>query len=85
MFNIKSDDQKSAIFSSSTYKEFGFGYDIVIGEKKDVNRDNYSSFSNFGNCYTLPTGMIYDSPEAKSFLAGSEEFGVKEFEVFQVI
>jgi hypothetical protein len=41
-----------------------------------------SSCSNLGNTYELPAGIVYGSNEAKSYLAGSHNFKLKELEVF---
>ena len=41
-----------------------------------------SSCSNLGTSYELPAGIVYGSDEAKSYLAGSYNFKLKELEVF---
>jgi BTB/POZ domain-containing protein KCTD9 len=41
-----------------------------------------SSYSNLGVRYELPAGIVYGSNEAKSYLAGSYKFKLKELEVF---
>ena len=41
-----------------------------------------NSYSNLGHTYELPAGIVYGSDEAKSYLAGSEYFKLKELEVF---
>jgi BTB/POZ domain-containing protein KCTD9 len=41
-----------------------------------------SSYSNLGDTYELPAGIVYGSDEAKSYLAGSYKFKLKELEMF---
>ena len=71
-----------------TQAAIGFGespafnhYDILLADNCDVDK---LSHSNFGFTYVLPDDLEYDSDEAKKYLAGSEYFGVKDFEVFKV-
>jgi hypothetical protein len=54
----------------------------VIFEGGHRRSDNYSDL---GYAYELPSGgMKCGSSEARSYLAGSHRFKVKELEVFQV-
>ncbi len=57
-------------------------WDLYIAS--DCN-ENISSISDFGACYNLPVGMKFKSEGAQTYLAGSQNFKVKELEVFQVI
>ena len=72
---------------------FGSGPDLYISDNSNIN---YSSESNLGNSYNI-SGVSYkdpdpnndlmiplDSERAKSYLAGSEKFKVKEMFVFKV-
>ena len=64
----------------SLTSSFGGGWDLAIHDDAKPN----DTHSNFGNSYELPQGMIYGSDEARSYLAGSNKFQVKEFEVYSV-
>ena len=58
------------------------GCDLAISNDCNINN---SSFSHLGSCYELPNGLTYASDESKSYLAGSHNFSVSEFEVFILI
>ena len=58
---------------------FGGGYDLSLSNRCN---ENTLSKSYFGCFYQLPEMMQVGTPEAKSYLAGSYNFKVKEFEVF---
>jgi hypothetical protein len=60
---------------------YGAGCDIVITEKCNQNRNN---FSDLGGTYEAPKGMKAGSKEAREFLAGEYKFRVREIEVFKV-
>lgn len=47
------------------------GHDLIIMSKAN---ENTRSYSYLGNSYKLPAGIIKDSPEAYSYLAGSQFF-----------
>jgi len=55
------------------------GYDLWIEIIANNQSDNSS---NLGRTYQLPEGIKYNSELAKSFLAGSYRFKVKQLEVF---
>jgi hypothetical protein len=59
---------------------FGGSADLAIFNDKRL----YANYSKFGYSYELPQGMLYDSDEANSYLAGLNKFRVKEFEVYSV-
>jgi hypothetical protein len=40
--------------------------------------------SSLGNTFSLPDGIEYDSQKAKSYLAGSQWFSLKDVEVYRV-
>ena len=63
---------------------FGKGND---SNGRDISISNYAnrgstSFSDFGNAYTLPGGYVAESNEARCLLAGSFNFTPTEVEVF---
>lgn len=53
---------------------------MTIYAGKSLNR----SYSKLGESYELPQGLEKGSDEAKSYLAGSQIFRVKQLEVFTV-
>ena len=59
----------------------GHSPDLRITSMSNWNSD---SFSKFGWTFSLPQDLKYNSKEAKSYLAGSYYFKVKEIEVYQV-
>lgn len=54
--------------------------DIFISDNSNTN--NFSD-SNFGNAYTLPSGVTYNTAQARNLLPGSWKFQTSEIEVFQ--
>jgi len=69
-----------AMYCLSTYgPTFGGGFDLYICS--EANKYSYS-YSNIGNTYKAPLGTSYGKPNAKNFLAGSDNFILKELEVF---
>ena len=46
---------------------------------------NSISFSNLGYTYELPDGILLETEESKSYLAGSFKFKVLEIEVFKIL
>lgn len=69
------------MFVFGSQNSFGAGCDIVITEKCNQNKNN---FSDLGGTYSLPEGYKHGSVEARSFLAGEYKFRVREIEVFKV-
>ena len=58
---------------------FGWGTDLRIYETKNGKK----SYTALGDTYELPQG--YNKEKAKSYLAGSYNFTIKEIEVFLII
>eukprot|EP00347_Sterkiella_histriomuscorum_P011424 403372508 len=58
-----------------------FGYDIVISDNCDKNRNSYC---NLGYTYELPNGYEYGSDESRSYLAGQKKFKVLEIQVYSL-
>jgi len=76
---IKCSLEEHAIYCDPNYMcVFGAGHDICIVNDCNLNTD---SFSNIGKTYTN-NSFIYNSNEAKSFMAGSFKFLVNEIEVY---
>ena len=63
---------------------FYFG-NAEIWLKKDcnINKNSYS-YLGVGGYYELPDGIIKNTEEAKSYLAGSHNFKVLELEVYKL-
>ncbi|TNV77877.1 hypothetical protein FGO68_gene11697 [Halteria grandinella] len=61
---------------------FGQGYDVSMAGR--CNENNISK-SYFGCCYEMPELMVAGSEEAKCYMAGTYNYKVKDFEVFQII
>jgi len=57
----------------------GRGNDIAISDNSNMN---INSYSNFGDSYDLPPGVIYRSKECQSYLAGSKNFQTQDIEVY---
>jgi hypothetical protein len=75
---------KKAIFC---YKNWGLSFchgfcDLRISDNSDINSS--SSCTDFGQTYEHPV-YAHGSKEAKSFLAGSENFQTSEIEVFKQV
>ena len=87
-FALKSSHYDNTIYDCSTYGPvFGGGNskgnDIQISSNADKNTNSYTNLLNsFENNYI---NMSYNTEYAKSYLAGSYSFKVKEVEVFQVL
>ena len=60
---------------------FGRGNDICIYDNCNTRKDN---FSNLGDTYEVPNSMKFETFDAKSYMAGSCLFKVKELEVFKI-
>ncbi|CDW83643.1 tldc domain-containing protein [Stylonychia lemnae] len=58
-----------------------FGADLKIQNECNIN---YDSASFLGTTYATPNNLVPKSPEATSFLAGSQYFKVIEIEVYKV-
>jgi hypothetical protein len=56
--------------------------DLSIVDKSNLSK---GSLASIGDSYELPQGLLYDSVEAKSYLAGKNEFLTIEVEVFQIV
>ncbi len=81
---IRQDRTLHAIQHHSDYLSL-FGYnspDITIRINANTRNDNYA---NLGNAYECPDGMTVGSARAKAYMAGSENFRVREMEVYEVI
>lgn len=71
------DNHEHAIYcQTSCGPTFGVGHDLHISGDANVNR---SSFARLGRSYQCPTGQV-----AETFLAGSENFTVTDYEVFEL-
>ncbi len=76
--------KKTSIWINRVKAKGGFGFgekDLKISD--DCQRFKWSS-SNLGYDYELPVGLIKDSNEAKSYLAGEPKFKVLEIEMYSV-
>jgi hypothetical protein len=62
--------------------KLGFGEDFMISDESDKE---FNGSFNFGQSYELPQGFIYESEEARKYLAGSYWYKTAEIEVYQVI
>ena len=84
-YKHKKSDKKYSYFGGKSYSVVfggGFnGHDICISNNSNMNKDRYS---NFGNTYTSPEGVIYNTPVGNSYLAGEHKFTVKEIEVYSI-
>ena len=70
-----------SIYGCSKYGPvFGGGHDLFIASY--ASSRTISSTSNLGHTYSPPSGYIYGSSFAKSFLAGGDKFQLDEVEVF---
>ena len=61
---------------------FGDGIDFNI-EDKNSEEKSYSNLGNSGRTYEWPPGCE-SKEEANEYLAGSEDFTIKEIEVFRI-
>ena len=69
---------QNVIYCHSSYgPSFGDGRDLFISS--DSNKNN--RYSELGSCFTHPD-YSHGSNEAKSFLAGSNDFQTVEIEVY---
>jgi hypothetical protein len=70
-----------AIYGGSGYV-FGFGYDIRILDRSDIQ---VGSNTNFGHSYLCPPGYSYGTENTKCFLAGNYKgWLTTEIEVYQL-
>ena len=78
---FKSDVRRShAIYTVSDYgPTFGAGHDIHIADNAGSST---SSYTNFGQTYTLPNGYVHGHSNTRSLLAGSYNFKPSDIEVF---
>jgi hypothetical protein len=72
-----------AICGCSDYgPTFGFGYDINIKDRSDIQ---VGSYSNLGHSYQCPTGYSYGNENPKCYLAGTYKgWLTTEIEVYQL-
>ena len=69
-------------YTSSSYRLFGFGFDIVVEPNSNTET---GSWTYFGACYQLPEGYTFRSESAKNYLAGNyDKWLTTEIEVFQL-
>ena len=73
-------DKTKEVYHHSTYL-CSFGVD---GFAVCNNNNNYSYLGNNGY-YELPEGIKQSSPEAYSYLAGEQNFKIKEMEVYRLL
>mmetsp|Transcript_34515 Transcript_34515/g.33709 ORF Transcript_34515/g.33709 Transcript_34515/m.33709 type:complete len:82 (+) Transcript_34515:430-675(+) len=74
-------DNPNKIFDNAGYgSTFGGGHDFYIANECNTN---FTSYSNVGNSYDSGN-LVYNSYDAKSYLAGKYNFRVKEIEVFEL-
>ena len=78
---IYQNEGKAIYGNSSRGPDFG-GTDLYLYNKCHSN--NSGSYSNLGNTYCLPPSISYNTNESQSYLAGSYQFEVEEYEVFLV-
>ena len=58
------------------------GYALGLRDKCNKNMDSYSILT--GKKFELPPGILEDSVEAETFIAGAKNFAVEEIEVFLI-
>ncbi|CDW72676.1 UNKNOWN [Stylonychia lemnae] len=58
---------------------FGDGYDLYVATNSNASS---KSFTDLGKAYDLPSGMEYQSSEARSYLFGNMNFKTSEVEVY---
>jgi hypothetical protein len=75
-------DQKSIYSDPDCGPTFGSGYDLHISN--ECNNNN-SSFSRLGNTYKIKEGAKVETDDSKTYLAGSSNFKVVEYEVYKII
>jgi len=76
---LKCTDEKYAIYGGSCYGPcFGYSSCLYVGNNSDLAS---FSFSDLSYNYKLESA---EKTEARTFLAGSEFFTIKDIEVFQV-
>ena len=75
---MKCTDPTNAIFGNRLYGPLFGESDLQICNNSNTSNE---SFSNLGDCYKHPY-YVYNSNEAKSFLAGSYKFLTTEIEVY---
>ena len=80
-FFNKERDKNSFNGNSDYLCIFGKGKDIIIYNDADINK---TSYSNFGSSFEIPKDIVYESDDARNYLAGEIKFKVKEIEVYSV-
>ena len=74
-------NEGNAINGSSSHGPiFGGGNDLILYNNC---HSNTTSYSNLGYTYSLPPNITYNTNESKSYFAGSYEFEVEEYELFE--
>jgi len=77
--DVKSGSNNHAVYHISGYgPTFGGGHDLCIVSNPNQSNTN-TSYTNTGHTYQLPDGVA-----DYCFLTGARDFGVAEYEVFQV-
>ena len=72
-----------AIYNNPGYgPTYGGGHDVYISNDCNINT---SSYSNFGYCYKSIDSAPYGGLPAQSYMAGSYNFKVAEYEVYEII
>lgn len=81
--HVQVQNKQQALDHSKDYSvAFGRGHDFRISDNCNINNESYS---NFGYTFSLPEGMVLNSDEAKSYLAGTYQYKVIEVEVYKVV
>ncbi len=71
---------KSGLFIDDL--SFKFGSDIAIIQYPNIIM---GSKTDFGDCFELPQGYVYESDEAKSYLAGNyDQWTTTEIEIYDI-
>lgn len=78
-------DEQNSIRGSSEYGPYFGVSDLALSYKGYLDDETRPNWSDFGSTYSLPSGITFESNEAKSYLAGSYQFKVEEYEVFSVL
>ena len=92
LYSLINKENRHLIFEHSSSNKYSIGsikqYGPIFGAGNDIcifdsSNSNTSSYSNLGNTYTHPE-YPFNSPKAKTILAGTYNFQVVEIEVFQL-
>lgn len=77
---IFQNEDHNTFSNSSVGPTLGNGFNLHLSNNCNKNSESYTDL---GNTYELPNGIIYQENEARSYLAGSYHFEVEEYEVFE--